>query len=185
MALQKFEATPTLVNGHVAWRLCYTNPLTPQCGSTKATYPDISLPPNQPNQPFQFKIVNDNTGLNIQFANTNPLWIQQGSQPTGPGVNGQIVNIAGNSTKVLTFDDQNTLPSPTQPSPVVLKYQLNFTDGQGNPVTSIDPDITNGGKTLSTSYTTSIVVAVTTVIALLLIVAWFRSRAAKTMAKER
>ena len=100
-------------------------------------------------------------------------------------MNGQIVNIRGNSTKVLTFDDQNTLPSPAQPSPVVLKYQLNFTDGQGNPVTSIDPDITNGGKTLSTSYTTTTVVAVTTVIALLLIIAWFRSRAAKTMAKER
>lgn len=183
MPLQKFEATPKLVNGQVVWTLCYTVPTTPVCGNTKATYPDINLPQNQPSQPFQFKIVNDTTQLNIQFANTNPLWIQANSQPTGPVVNSQITNVSGGGSKVLTFVDLNNLPNPTNPSPVVLKYQLNFTDGQGNPVTSIDPDITNGGKTLSSYLTSPVAVAVTTIIALLLIVAWFRSRAAKTNAK--
>ena len=184
MPLQKFEATPTLANGQVVWTLCYTNPNPDQCGNTKATYPDVNLPQNDANQNFQFKIVNDNTGLNIQFASTNPLWIQQGGQPTGPVVNGQITNVSGNSTKVLTFNDLNTLPSPTSPSPVVLSYQLNFTDGQGNAVTSIDPDITNGGKTLSSYLNSTVAVAIGAALLLILIVAWVRTRAAKNAARE-
>lgn len=182
MELQKFEATPTLVNGQVAWTLCYTNPQPDQCGNSKATYPSVTVPQNNGAQPFQFKIVKDTTGLNIQFS-SDPIWVQANSKPTGPGVNGQIINLAGNSTKTLTFVDQNTLPSSTQPAPITLTYQLNFTDGQGKAVTPIDPDIRNGGKTFFGSYEGQ-VAAVAGVIALLLLVLWFRARAARNVAKE-
>ena len=182
MGLQKFEATPTVVNGQVVWTLCYTNPNPDQCGDSKATYPDVVVPQNNGDQPFQYKIVNDNTGLNIQFASENPVWVQANSQPTGPGVNSQVHKLAGGGQKTLTFTDKNSLPSSTQPAPLTLTYQLNFTDGQGNPVTSIDPDIRNGGKTIFGSINNTVAV-VAGVIALLLIVVWFRSRA-RNVAKE-
>ena len=186
MGTQKFEATPTLENGQVTWQLCYTNPPqppVPQCGSTKADYPDITLVPNSGAQPFQFKIVNDNTGLNITFAKANPIWVGASGPPTGPGVNSQVHQVAGGGKKTLTFVDKNSLPSSTQPAPVTLTYQLNFVDKQGNPVTSIDPDIRNGGKTFFGSYEGQ-VAAVVTVIALLLLVLWYRARAARNVAKE-
>lgn len=177
----KFEATPTLENGEVVWTLCYTDPKPDRCGS-KANYPDVDVPKNSGAQPFQFKIVNDKTGLDIKFS-SDPIWVQANSKPTGPVVDGQIGNIAGKSSKTLTFVDQNSLPSSSQPTPVTLTYQLNFTDGQGNPVTSIDPDIRNGGKTFFGSYEGQ-VAAVVTVIALLLLVLWYRARAARNVAKE-
>lgn len=185
MGVQKFEATPAVVNGQVVWTLCYKNPNPDVCGNSNATYPDVTVPQNNGSEQFQFKIVNDNTGLNIQFAANNPLWVQANSKPTGPGLNGQIppTSLGGQGTKTLTFVDLNSLPSPTNPSAVVLKYQLNFTDGQGNAVTSIDPDITNGGKTIY-AYLNTTVFAVTAVVALALLFVWYRSRAAKTAAKE-
>jgi hypothetical protein len=139
-----FEATATLRNGKVDWNLCYVDPPNPQqCGNTKGTYPDVALPANSGNHQFTYKII-DQTGLGIKFAN-DPLWVKKGSQPTGPSTDSQIGTPTGWGTPVLNFVDKNTLPSATDPNPVVLKYQLNFTDQNNNPVTSIDPDITNGG----------------------------------------
>jgi hypothetical protein len=78
-------------------------------------------------------------------SNPGPLWVQASTKPTGPGLNSQInsPNGAQNGNKMLTFVDQNN-----NQGTLILKYQLNFVDQQGNAVTSIDPDITNGGKTV-------------------------------------
>ena len=46
---------------------------------------------------------------------------------------------------MLTFIDKNN-----NKVPLILKYQLNFDDQQGNAVTPIDPDITNGGHSFFT-----------------------------------
>lgn len=174
MTLRKFEATPTLQNGQVVWKLCYTNPNPDQCGTTNATYPDVTVATGIVNEPFQFKIVNDNTGLDIKFADSNPLWVQQGAKPTGPGVDPQIPQAPGGAgTKVLTFVDLND-----NQGQIVLKYQLNFTDGKGNPVTPIDPDITNGGKAFAYE-TSAMVVAIGVAVMAILLFAWWRTRAAR------
>jgi hypothetical protein len=147
-----------------------------QCGNGTAQnpYPNVTLPTNEgANQgivPFQFTITNDQTGLQLQFANTNPLCVQQGSKPPCPSTDPQIPNPPGGAgSKVLTFVDLNTRPDAHHPQAVVLKYQLNFTDSQGNAVTSIDPDITNGGKSLSYSFinTTALVIGVAVLVVLI------------------
>lgn len=149
-ALQIFEATPTMVGNKVSWELCYLDvPNEPkseqQCGKTKGTYPDVELAKDQGQYPFQFTIVNDNTGKGIKFAE-GALVIKKG-EPFGPGKEKQIGEIAAsNSNKKLTFVDLNSLPNTDYPDPVVITYGLHFTDKDENPVTSIDPDITNGGN---------------------------------------
>jgi hypothetical protein len=143
-----FEATPTLnTNGKVSWKLCYINPPDPpKCGTTKADYPNIELVQDSGKNTIKFVITGDQTNLGIKFAN-DPLWIKKGSQPTGPVVNGQIESLKGHGTPELTFVDKNSKPDKADPSPYVLKYRLNFIDKDNNKVTSIDPDIKNGGTT--------------------------------------
>ena len=145
MPTQKFEATPTLKNGTLEWKLCHTSPGPTKCGETKATYPYVDLGQNSGVHKFEFEITNDQTGLGIKFAN-DPLWIALGTQPTGPAVDAQIENVcvADGGTE-LKFDDKNTKPNLNDPAAVVLKYQLNFVDKDGKKVTAIDPDIKNGG----------------------------------------
>lgn len=142
-----FEAKATLDQGHhVKWELCRTDVNPHQCGTTKGNYPAVDLPVNSGHATLKFTI-NDQTGLNIKFADTNPVWVAKGAQPTGPGLDPQIDGQpTGNGNNVLTFVDKNSLPSKTDPSPVVLKYQLNFKGDTTIP--SIDPDIKNGGTNL-------------------------------------
>lgn len=149
MPTQRFEARPTLEKtGNVSWELCHMNPSPPtsppKCGDSKATYPDVFLVRNTGKHKFEFNITQDQTGLEIKFAN-DPLWIEQGAQPTQAVVDSQIENIKGKGTSELKFDDKNSKPDPGDPAPVVLKYQLNFVDKNNNKVTEIDPEITNGG----------------------------------------
>lgn len=145
---QNFEARPTLdKGGKVSWTLCYMNPNPDDCGSTKATYPDITLPKGSGKHTIIVKIANDQTGLGIKFAD-DPLWIKKGSQPTGPGIDSQIETPKGKGTPELTFVDLNSKPDKADPDPYVLKYQLNFVDKDNKKVTSIDPDIRNGGTTI-------------------------------------
>jgi hypothetical protein len=148
MPTQSFEATPTLKNGKVTWKLCHKNPDPDDCGVSKATYPDITLVRGSGKHTIEFTITNDQTGLGIKFAN-EPVWIKKGAQPTGPGVDSQIEPPTGNGTTVLTFVDKNSKPDQQDPAPYVLKYQLNFVDKDNKKVTSIDPDIKNGGTTVT------------------------------------
>src|SRR5918995_2112004 len=148
MPNQDFEATPTLGSGgKVVWKLCHITPDPDVCGSSKATYPDITLGRGTGKHTIEFVITNDNTGKGIKFANTDPLWIKKGSQPTGPSGDPQIEPPTGNGTTKLTFVDKNDKPDKADPAPYVLKYQLNFVDKDNKTVTSIDPDIKNGGTT--------------------------------------
>ncbi len=148
MPTQNFEATPTLKGGKVSWKLCHTNPNPDVCGDSKATYPDIILGRGTGKHTIEFKITNDQTDLGIKFAN-DPVWIKKGAQPTGPGVDPQIETPMGKGTPVLTFVDKNSKPDKAEPGDYVLKYQLNFVDKDNKKVTSIDPDIKNGGTTIT------------------------------------
>ena len=154
MPNQDFEAKPTLdKSGQVSWELCHTTPNPDVCGDSKATYPDITLPRGSGKHTITFKITDDQTGLGIKFAN-DPVWIKKGSQPTGPGIDPQIETPNGQGTTVLTFVDKNSKPNKADPSAYVLKYQLNFVDKDNKKVTSIDPDIRNGGTTITSNQTT-------------------------------
>lgn len=104
----KFEATPTLNNGIVQWKLCYLNPPSwsePLCGTTKETYPDVYVQVGKKNPQFEFTIVGDQTGRNIKFAD-NPIWIGQNGPPTGPVLHSQI-NDLKKDARTLTFKDKN------------------------------------------------------------------------------
>lgn len=139
-----FEARATLNSGVVGWKLCHIDPPKPEnCGNAKSAFPDITLGANQGNYHFTYKIVQP-PGLGLKFSN-DPIWIKQGSQPTGPGVDAQITQLTGQGTTTLKFNNLNDKPNNANPDPVILKYQLNFVGPTGNAVTSIDPDITNGG----------------------------------------
>jgi hypothetical protein len=153
MSHYEFEAKPTLNGSAVTWQLCVTKPTSQAACGTAPNYPGVSVPQGQGNQSFKFTITNDNTQLGIMFApspppqsNPGPIWAQAGSKPTGPVLDGQIQtpNGAQNGGKMLTFVDQNN-----NQGTLILKYQLNFVDQQGNAVTAIDPDITNGGKSVA------------------------------------
>lgn len=140
-----YEAIATLKNGKVEWELCLREPADQAaCGKTKADYPDISLQANQGQYDFEFNIT-DQTNLGIKFAG-DPLWIKKGKQPDGPSSDEQIEKLNGQGSPKLTFVDKNTKPNKDEPNPYDLKYQLNFTDKDGKEVTSIDPEITNGGS---------------------------------------
>ena len=146
-------ATPTVENGQVtSWQLCYKSGSTAtaastQCGDGKssAPYPKVDLAKNTGDHTIKIDIANGN---GIVFAQTNPLWIQENTKPTSPIVSptSQInpSQITGAGTTSLKFHDKNS-------DAMLLKYQLNFSGGNG--LMAIDPDIQNGGKGMpSTQY---------------------------------
>jgi hypothetical protein len=140
-----FQATPTLVGNQVKWKLCHMNPpsgTSPICGESNGNYPDVDLGMNKGAYVFKFKIVNDNTGKEIKFADDNPV-VKKGDPGGGKK---QIDMPNGKGTDELTFVDWNSLPDANNPDPVVISYGLNFVDKTKKAVTSIDPDITNGGN---------------------------------------
>ena len=179
---QNFEARPTLdKSGKVSWTLCHMNPNPPTCGDSKATYPDITLPKGSGKHTITFKIANDQTGLGIKFAG-DPLWIKKGSQPTGPGIDSQIETPMGMGTSELTFVDKNSKPDKADPGAYVLKYQLNFVDKDNKKVTSIDPDIRNGGTTITGPNQTAMLLAGAGLV-LLLATLWMSFRAMRRRAQ--
>ena len=89
MSVEIVDLTPTLVAGSVRWQMCYTN--KSQC-EPAAPYPTIDLAYNSQNNLIVFQIVNDQTGLDIKFAN-DPIWIQPNNKPQAPVVNPQTAMI--------------------------------------------------------------------------------------------
>ena len=165
-------ATPSFdSNGSVtSWQLCYKSASTTaatstQCGDGKssAPYPKLDFAKGTGGHNIKIDIANGN---GITFAQTNPLWIQQDTKPTSPIVSptSQInpSQITGAGTTSLKFHDKNS-------EAMLLKYQLNFAGGNG--VMAIDPDITNGGKGMTT-YSTFEIVAAIGLIALIVLVVW-------------
>ena len=132
-------ATPTFdSNGSVtSWQLCYNGNA---CGDGKSSspYPKVDLAKGTGDHTIKIDIANGN---GITFAQSNPLWIQPDTKPLGPIVapTSQInpTQITGAGTTSLKFHDKNS-------DAMILKYQLNFANGNG--VMTIDPDIINGGK---------------------------------------
>ena len=160
-------ATPTFENGQVtSWQLCYTSGATStaasqQCGDGKSSspYPKLNFAKGTGEHNIKIDIANGN---GITFAQTNPLWIQQNSKPTGPTVDSQISQISVVGGTTLKFHDKNS-------DAMLLKYQLNFQGGNG--LMAIDPDIQNGGKGMPT-YSAFEIVAAIGLIALIVLVVW-------------
>lgn len=177
MSNYELTAAPTLSNNVVSWQLCVVKPANQASCGTAPNYPGVNVPNGNANQSFNFKIINDTTGLNIQFApspppasNPGPVWVQAGSKPTSPVVDAQIKDTkgGGNNNTELTFTDKND-----NSGTLVLNYQLNFVGQNGTAVAPIDPDITNGGKSLNHGYSSLVLwiaVAVLLAIAILLYV---------------
>ena len=139
MANQTLDFTPTKnADGTVSWSLCIKGGA---CGTGTDPFPAVYVHHGNADVKFDANIVNDQTGMGIKFAPTNPIWVQQGAKPTGPGVDTQIYDISNSVPTTLKFTDANC-----NHGDVVLKYQLNFVDSGGNPVTPVDPDIHNGGS---------------------------------------
>ena len=173
-------ATPTIENGQVtSWQLCYktTAPTTTattgnDCGDGKSSspYPKLDFAKNTGDHTIKVDIANGN---GITFAQTNPLWIQENTKPTSPIVSptSQInpSQITGAGTTQLKFHDKNS-------EAMLLKYQLNFANGNG--VMAIDPDITNGGKGMWYQNSISLVIAGVVAIAVVLLL-WRRRMSAE------
>jgi len=181
------EATPTIVAGQVtAWKLCRTDTPKQLCGdgTPQSPYPDVPLQKDTGAGHFKISIIGSN---DIVFApKGGPIWAHEKGSPNGPGTDLQLHSIGAGGGKALTFVDINTRPSKAQPSPdpYVIHYQLNFVDKQGKPVKSLDPDIPNGGKTLtgpslsaSSLIITSAVVAAIVALVVSAIVAYLTARA--------
>lgn len=144
---KNFVVTPTLNNGVVEWEMCIDNGgQKEECGKGDGNYPDVTLAKGGGSYHFKVSITNDQTGLGIKFADTDPLLIKKG-EPVDP-TKKQIDQINGHGTSVLKFRDKNDMPDKNNPAPVVITYGLNFTDKDGHTVTAIDPDITNGGTNI-------------------------------------
>lgn len=139
-------ATPTITNGQViSWDLCYVTSSKNDCGTgkTSSPYPKVDLPANSGDHTIKIDIVN---GGGITFSQ-DPIWIQQDVKPTSHVIapTSQInpAKITGAGTTELKFHDANVGDA------MLLKYRLNFANGNG--VMVIDPDIQNGGKSMSWS----------------------------------
>lgn len=96
-----------------------------------APYPTLTVPKRHSGE-FEFKIVDAG---NITFS-ANPIYVQKGAAKPSAGVDSQIIDINGQNTKVLTFDDTNKDGGQ-------LHYVLNF-----NNAGQLDPIIENGGGTV-------------------------------------
>lgn len=153
MASEKLQATPTKdAGGNISWKLCDAKVPT-DCG-TLGSNPVTALPhsffPKTYN--FEITVTNDQTGLGIVFApdppsppgkDDGPLWIQANTKPSEFATDSHISSQSGGGTTSLKFQDKN------KGSAVDLQYRLNFVDSAGKKVTSIDPEIKNGGSTIS------------------------------------
>jgi hypothetical protein len=161
-------ATPTFANGQVTgWQLCYKKATSANdCGDgkTSSPYPKLDFMSGSGGHQIKIDIANGN---GITFAQSNPLWIQPNTKPTGPIVapTDQIdpSKITGGGTTTLKFHDANT-----NTTLLLMKYQLNFQGGNG--LMAIDPDIQNGGKGMAFSQATTLLIAGGVAIALVLLV---------------
>jgi hypothetical protein len=157
MPAQNITVTPSKGNGNkIDWTMCHTAPGKTELCSPKNVYPPITVGKNTGTnagtQVFTVTI-NDANKLGISFSG-DPLWIQPNSKPKTHVIDTtQIFDVTPTPAKLI-FKDRN------DGGPVTLVYQLNFVGADQKPVTSIDPDIKNGGTTIAAYDQTTVLVAV-------------------------
>lgn len=173
MPAQIITVTPSKGNGtKIDWTMCHTAPGKTEVCSPKNVYPPITVGHNSGSnagaQVFTVTI-NDVNKLGINFS-SDPLWIQANSKPKSHVIDAQIFDVTPNPTK-LVFKDKN------DGGPVTLVYQLNFVGADQKPVTSIDPDIKNGGTTVVGGDSQAMTVVLVVGLAVLAAALWFGFRA--------
>jgi hypothetical protein len=156
MPAQNITVTPSKGSGNkIDWTMCHTAPGKNEPCSSKNVFPAINVGTNSGTnagaQVFTVTI-NDVNKLGISFSG-DPLWIQANSKPKTHVIDAQIFDVTPNPAKLI-FKDKN------DGGPVTLVYQLNFVGADQKPVTAIDPDIKNGGTTVSYDQTTVLVAVV-------------------------
>jgi len=144
--MEKLDFTPTKnPDGSISWSLCIQGG---KCSTAPGDFPAVDVGKGNADVKFVVNITNDQTGMGIKFAPTNPLWVQQGTKPTAPVLDSQIYGLSGANSTTLNFTDANC-----NKGDVTLKYVLNFVDNQGKSVNPVDPDIKNGGTQLNVANT--------------------------------
>lgn len=133
-------------DGAVQWTMCHNIPNNQKCGGPAmgTAYPQIDIPHGAQNPLVIFTIEGEN---NIIFRKApNPtdaseaFYVEPGKGKNpgkGHKSDNQFDNITVLNGKSLIFNDKNTRD-------IFLSYKLHFQQG-GQAVTSIDPDIKNGG----------------------------------------
>lgn len=117
-------------------------------GNPKNKKGTIDIPPGQPSTEIKFTLIEDKTGLDLEFYSDpdDAMWVDLAPNcPNQPGGGGQIT-FQSSSKKVLRVDDANA------GQPCDLKYALRFygmsktIDGRDyKPPYEYDPDLKNGG----------------------------------------
>lgn len=117
-------------------------------GQPKANSGRIDVPKGQPPTDIKFTLVEDTTGLNLEFYSDpkDAMWVDMAPNcPKIPGDGGQITFQSSNK-KILRVEDANS------GDPCDLKYALRFygdtkvIDGREyKPPYEYDPDLKNGG----------------------------------------
>lgn len=146
MARKVITAHAVENGGSLDWYLCHDGTCGGPGHPTVKAYPVVTVDNGVMDTLFVVNIAEPSKG--ITFANTSSdphngddaIYVTPGSgQHPGQGNNshGQIHNITLATPTTLAFNDKNSWKG-------TLSYALNFQRG-GQPVTSIDPDIRNGG----------------------------------------
>lgn len=101
---------------------------------------DVDLPKGSGPWKFKIRLEND-TGLKLSYNDARPIDVGESCGcPPPEGIHSdQICDVNLKSNDMLEFTDRN------DGGPVDLRYQLNFVDGNKQPVDSLDPIIRNGG----------------------------------------
>ena len=146
MPLKVITAHPVETSGTLSWYLCHDGYCGGPGNPDNKHYPVVTLEPGARNTMFVVNIEDPTNAFGFSNTSTNPhngddaIYLTPGSgQHPGQGNNshGQIHNVTLATPKTLVFNNKNSWKG-------TLSYALNF-QKNGQPVTSIDPDIRNGG----------------------------------------
>lgn len=129
-------------DGALSWTMCHNQ----KCGgpANGTAYPQIDIPNGAKNPLLIFTIEGENSIVFRRGTDPNDaseaFYVEPGkgkNPKKGHKSDGQFDNITLLNGKALVFNDKNT-------KDIFLSYKLHFQQG-GQAVTSIDPDIKNGG----------------------------------------
>ena len=129
-------------DGSLLWTMCHNN----KCGGTAegTVYPQIDIPKGAKNPLMVFSIEGEHGIIFRKAASpydaSEAFYVEPGkgkNPKKGVSSDGQLENVTLVNGKTLVANNKNS-------KPIWLSYKLHFQQNN-KPVTSIDPDIKNGG----------------------------------------